>query len=222
MGQSNFAPYRSLALFYPTYKLAEIIFDIQYLIKGNRNLIPSPTSIPRNVYNFQELENFLLKNLANNKDLLKNKLSNYFCSEFSNKLSALRYGYVLFDIYYRNQKFNYEKPKFYKYMYSLDLALWHSMATFVFPIYAANASFSVFRNCALLPKNRSFYWNVASVFIGFSAFLYFVKFGDFVADFVMNNTFRRLVYDYKVEEVSRFTVEYNKLKQLDDACFVFK
>lgn len=217
MGQSNYSPYRPLALFYPVYKLAEMIFEIQFLLKENRYKLPFPASLPRQVYNFQELENFFLKYLP--KDSLKTKIAHYFSSELSSKISALRYGYVFFDIYNRNKKFNKEKTNSYKYLYSLDLALWHSMATFVFPIYAANASFAVFRNFALFPKNRNFYWNFVSVFAAIYAFVHLVKFGDFTADLAMNNTFRRFVYDYKNEEVNQFTVEYDKLKQLDNAGF---
>lgn len=216
MGQSNFAPYRPLALFYPICKLAEMIFEVPQRLKElSKPIIPTLVAVPKLAYNFQEIEYFLLKYLP--KELLRDKLSHYFSFQVSTKITALRYGYVLFDIFYRNKKFNKEKTKSYKFMYTLDLALWHSLATFIFPIYSAKASFAVFRNLSLIPKNRNIYWNFFSIIAGLNAFVNFIKFGDFTTDFMMNNTYRRFVYDYKIEENNQFTLEYDKLMELDNS-----
>lgn len=217
MGQSNYAPYRPLMYFYPLYKFSELVLDIQYVLRDYRIQVPPPASKPRLVHNFQELENFLLRYFP--KEAIREKLAYYVSPGISIKINALRYFYVIFDIYNRNKKFNKEKSKSYKIMYTLDLALWHSLATFVFPVYSANISFAIFRSFSLIPKNRSFNWNCFSVLIAVYAFVYLIKIGDFTADFIMNNSFRRFAYDYRNKENNLFTVEYDKLKELDRTRF---
>ncbi len=217
MGQSNFDQYRNLAFLYPSYKLIEMIFDIKYIFKEQRIKLPFPGSYPRMEYNFKELEKYLLNRFP--KDVLKNKISNFFSNEVGNKLSLTRYAYVLFDIFYRNQKFNKNKSLSYKFLYSFDLALWHSMATFAFPLYASLFSFGIFKMIISIPKNRYFTLNVVSAFASLYSFLYLVKVGDFTADLVMNNTYRKIVFDYKINENNEFTIEYDKLKELDNTSF---
>jgi len=217
LGQNNFSPYRNLAFFYPSYKLIEMIFEIQFLFKNITFIRPTPASAPRIDYNFKEIEQLLLNYYP--KNILDDKISHAFSTEVANKIKAFGYAYVLFDIYNRNVKFNQNKSRSYKRLYSLDLALWHSMATFVFPLYAAKYSFSIFHFLIHIPKNRYFPLHIFSIFASFFAFFHLVKIGDCAADIVMNNTFRKYVFDYKKDENSLFNEEYQKLNDLDNATF---
>ncbi len=59
----------------------------------------------------------------------KNKLSN----NAKKILVGYYLSYIAFDIYSRNKKLNENKSALYKFMYSLDLTLWHLPSTFVLP-----------------------------------------------------------------------------------------
>lgn len=216
-GHNNFSVYRSLGLIYPLYKLFESTIDVRYLCSESPFKIPGSPHLFRNTYNFKEIIDYLSK--FYNPEAIKASLLKAYSHDIAGKIASLRHVYVLYDIYNRNCKFNKGKSTSYKFMYSTDLALWHSMATFAFPLYSIQLCHSLFLFLINFKANRNIFLNTFGLFASFYVFFNLVKLGDITADFIMNNTFRKFVYDYKLQENNDFTKEYDKLKALDNTEF---
>ena len=197
IGQNNFSVYRPLGLIFPIYKIVEKIIDVRFLLEDCVNKLPGSANLYRKTYNFKELVNVLSKFVTINQ--LKYGIYTMFNFKIEKRMSQLRYFYVFYDVLYRNYKFNKDKSKKYKRLYSVDLVLYHSMVTFLFPVYAYKFSFDLFKILIDYPKKRNFYLNMVSMVGSFYVFLKLVQLGDLSGDIVMNNTFRKFIFDYKVD-----------------------
>jgi hypothetical protein len=212
-GHNNNFSYRSLGLIHPLYKYFNYALDINFLKveAGKRYLSPNHF---RSTYNFSEVISLGSKYFQ--RESITNFLINTFSKENEKILKRLPYLFILYDINYRNIRDNKEKSLCYKLKFSTDVALYHTMATLYFPYKALKYSNSVYYMCSNFLKNPSILMNALGLFAGFYLFFKIVKFGDIASDYVMNNTFRKFVFDYRNEIKENFNEEFEKIKELEN------
>lgn len=107
--------------------------------------------------------------------------------------------YVVFDVIYRNLKFNNDKPMEYKLKYTLDLILFHSVATFILPYLLIRRFTKYVPKITSLICRRRIPGQIL-IFIGYFAVLGFVvKGSDIVTDYLLDQTYRKYYFDFKKE-----------------------
>jgi hypothetical protein len=117
--------------------------------------------------------------------------------------------YLVFDVIKRNRKYNKNKSFKDKAIFTTDLILFHSLATVFFPLLYTR----LFSN--FFPKAFGFFirskfplmFLSTTAFVGTGAAL--VKCGDVATDYLLDNTFRKFVYNLNI-------FESNKNKELID------
>ena len=128
--------------------------------------------------------------------------------------------YILFDIIHRNRKYNKNKSYKEKALYTTDLILFHSFATFIFPlcIYKFLANFF----------SKSFGFIVRSkfplMFLSLVSFLaagaVAAKTSDIFTDMILDRTFRKFVYNFKQSDPIKLSELSDKFNQHLDAAGV--
>lgn len=212
-GHNNYFPYRSLGFIYPIYQYLNTSLDIN-LLKVESGIGNLSTNYYRKSNNFAELIS------SASKYFQREKIINFLISTFNKEnekiIKKLPYAFIIYDIYYRNLKFNQEKSYSYKLKFTLDVALYHTMATLYFPYKAFRCSNLLFFTVSTSLKNPSIYLNVFGFAAGFYLFFKIVKFGDIASDYIMNNTFRKFVFDYRKEQTQNFNEEFEKVLELEN------
>ena len=212
-GHNNQFPIRYLGLIHPFYKYLNFSLDINFL-KVERGIKFLSPNHYKNTYLFNDLISVASKYFHREKII--NFLLNTFNKENEKILKRLPYAFILYDVYYRNLKFNKEKSFSYKLKFSTDVVLYHTMATLYFPYKAYKYSNLFFLMVSTSLKNPSIYLNILGFISGVYLFFKIVKFGDIASDYVMNNTFRKFLYDYRNEKTEYFNEEFEKVRELEN------
>jgi hypothetical protein len=107
--------------------------------------------------------------------------------------------YVAFDVIYRNLKYNKNKSNEYKLKYTMDLLLFHSVATYILPyLLIGRFTKSLPRITGLICRRRI--PGQILMFMGYAGILGFVvKGSDIVTDYLLDKTFRKYCFDFKKE-----------------------
>jgi len=128
--------------------------------------------------------------------------------------------YIMFDVIHRNRKYNKNKSFKEKALYTTDLLLFHSFATFLFPLYLSGFMANFF------PKAFGFFVRskFPLMFLSVAAFLgagsIAVKASDIFTDIILDNTFRKFVYNFKEDSNLIQTIQPNEIKQPIDVAAV--
>jgi hypothetical protein len=212
-GHNNNFPIRSLGLIHPFYKYLNFSLDINFL-KVETGIRFNSANHYRNTYIFNELISFASK--YSQREKIINFLINIFNKENEIIIKRLPYAFILYDVYYRNLKYNKEKSLSYKLKFSTDVILYHTMATLYFPYKAYKYSNSLFLFVSTSLKNPSIYLNILGFAAGVYLFFKIVKFGDIASDLLMNNSYRKFVFDYRNEKTQTLNEELVKIKELEN------
>lgn len=213
-GHNNNFLFRDLGLLHPIFKYLKYSLDVNHLQKVSGLRVFSPNFYGKNPYAFNDLISFGTRYFQREK--IQNFLINFFSKENDKIFKGLPYLYIIYDIQYRNMKFNKEKNFIYKFKYSTDLALYHSMATLYFPYIAYKYANGAFYFVANSMKRNTLFMNFLGLFVGFCLFFKIVRLGDITSDFVMNNTYRKFIFDYRNgQRIISFDEEFEKVKELE-------
>jgi hypothetical protein len=105
--------------------------------------------------------------------------------------------YIVFDIIYRNCKFNNNKSNEYKLYYTLDLLIYHSVATFTLPyMFFGLFTKNIVPRCSILTRRRIPLIFISTlIYFGFTALL--IKGTDILSDALLDVTYRKYIFDFK-------------------------
>ena len=119
-------------------------------------------------------------------------------------LYGLSIAYVLMDIFLKYKFVMVDKSELYKRMYAIDLSIWHTGASLVFPAVVINRV--VHFSSVYLKKKRVYGNKVIPTFLAICLIPFIIHPIDHFTDFLMDNSYRnyRNIKDY--EEIKKLNL----------------